>query len=90
MGNISKGTLIRTIVLIIALINTLALMMGKELLPIGEADVEATIDLVYAAISGVVLLVATIATWWKNNSFTKTAIEADKYKEKLKRLDKNR
>ena len=50
--------------------------VGKEMLPFTE-------DEVYQGVSMVLTVVMAIMAWWKNNSFTNVAIEADKYKENL-------
>ena len=68
--NITAGTIARTAVLLLALTNQLLSAMGKSPLPIESATVE---QLVTAGITTVAALIA----WWKNNSFTKEAIEAD-------------
>lgn len=82
---VTKGTIIRTIVLFIALVNAILMMFGKQMLPIGESDIEGAVNAVYAAISAVAVVIASIVTWWKNNSFTKAAIAADKRKKELQR-----
>lgn len=82
---ISKGTIIRTTVLFITLLNSILMVFGKQMLPIGESDVEGAVNAVYAAISAVAVVIASIVTWWKNNSFTKAAIAADKRKKELQR-----
>lgn len=82
---ISKGTIIRTTVLFITLLNSILMMFGKQMLPIGESDIEGAVNAVYAAISAVAVVIASIVTWWKNNSFTKAAIAADKKKKELQR-----
>lgn len=78
MKNVKVDTIIRTIVLIIALLNQGLAIFGKEILPITE-------DQAYQVLT----LIATIATsvwaWWKNNSFTQNAIEADKLLDDLKK-----
>lgn len=51
--------------------------MGKSPLPIESTTVE---QLVTAGITTIAALVA----WWKNNSFTKEAIAADKEYDRLK------
>ena len=51
--------------------STSALHFGKPVLPIESQTVE---QLVTAGITTVAALIA----WWKNNSFTPVAIEADK------------
>ena len=68
--NITAGTIARTAVLLLALTNQLLSAMGKSPLPIESATVE---QLVTAGITSIAALIA----WWKNNSFTKEAIEAD-------------
>lgn len=74
---ISKGTIIRTVVLLIALLNQLLLAFGKNPLPFSEEGI-------YEGVSAVATVCAGIWSWWKNNSFTKAAIKADKYKDQLK------
>jgi SPP1 family holin len=74
---ISAGTITRTAVLLLALTNQVLSACGKPMLPIESATVE---QLVTAGITTVAALVA----WWKNNSFTTAALEADKTYEKVK------
>lgn len=74
---ISKETLIRTIVLVIALLNSVLTMCNVNPLPFSDEQV-------YEGVSAVISVVATIWAWWKNNSFTKEAIIADEYKKKIK------
>lgn len=68
--NITKGTLIRTILLVIALINQILAVFGKSPIPIDD-------DTVTNLISTAWTVIASLIAWWKNNSFTKKAIEAD-------------
>lgn len=75
--NITAGTIARTAVLLLALTNQLLSAMGKSPLPIESTTVE---QLVTAGITSIAALVA----WWKNNSFTKEAIEADELFARLK------
>ena len=76
-NKISAGTIARTAVLLLALTNQILSACGKPVLPIESATVE---QLVTAGITTVAALVA----WWKNNSFTAAAIQADKYLENKK------
>lgn len=76
MKEINKGTIARTIAVIAVLINQFLIMFGKEQLPFTE-------DEIYQGVSMVLTVGATLWAWWKNNSFTKEAIEADKYRENL-------
>ena len=59
-----KGSLIRTLVLAIALINQLLTASGKSPLPIKDE----TVDLL---VSSVFTVVVAIWTWWKNNYISK-------------------
>ena len=77
-AKISTDTIIRTIVLGIALLNQILTMCGINPLPWSE-------DEAYTITSTIVTAVAAIWSWWKNNSFTKAAIEADKELKTLKK-----
>ena len=68
--NITKGTLIRTILLVLALINQILAVFGKSPIPIDD-------DTLTNFISTAWTVIASLIAWWKNNSFTKKAIEAD-------------
>lgn len=70
MKNIETGTIVRTVVLVIALINMALTSLGKNPLPFSD-------DEVYSGVSAVVTVVAALVAWWKNNSFTTHAVEAD-------------
>ncbi|UYJ10086.1 MAG: phage holin [Oscillospiraceae bacterium] len=76
-NKISAGTIARTACLLLALTNQILSACGKPVLPIESATVE---QLVTAGITTVAALIA----WWKNNSFTIAAIQADKYLEDKK------
>ena len=69
--NITKGTLIRTILLVFALINQVLAVFGKSPIPIDD-------DTVTNLISTAWTVIASLIAWWKNNSFTDKAIKADK------------
>lgn len=75
--NISAGTIARTIVLVLALINQALVIAGKPIINIAEQDI-------YNAVSLIATIVASVWAWWKNNSFTKEAIEADEYMADMK------
>ena len=74
---VTAGTIARTACLLLALANQVLSALGKPVLPIESATVE---QLVTAGITTVTALVA----WWKNNSFTLAALEADKTFDRLK------
>jgi SPP1 family holin len=74
---ITAGTISRTIVLTVALINQLLTVFGVQTLPIQDAQIHEVVSTVFT-------IVAAIAAWWKNNSFTKEALEADRFMHELK------
>ena len=74
---VTAGTIARTACLLLALTNQVLSALGKPVLPIESATVE---QLVTAGITTVTALIA----WWKNNSFTPAALEADKTFDRLK------
>ena len=76
--SISAGTIARTAVLALALTNQVLSACGKPLLPIQSDQLE---QLVTAGIT----TAAALVSWWKNNSFTPAAIEADKAYDRLKK-----
>ena len=70
MKKVSKGTIIRTACLVLAIVNNALAIANKSPLPIDDATVEMVISFVFTTS-------ASLAAWWKNNSFTLAAIEAD-------------
>lgn len=77
MKNVKVDTIVRTIVLVIALANQILAIAGKDAFPVTE-------DQVYQGVTLIATVGASVWAWWKNNSFTKPAIEADKTLAKLK------
>ena len=75
---VSAGTLTRTAALGLALTNQLLSAAGKPLLPIDNAQLEQLISTGFT-------VGAALAAWWKNNSFTSEAIEADDFMARLKK-----
>lgn len=67
---ISKSTIIRMACLLLALINMVLVNTGHSVLPIDEVWLEEVIT------DGAVIVTGVVAAW-KNNSFTKAAIEGD-------------
>ena len=65
-----KGTIVRTSVLAVALINQLLVAIGYSPLPFDDEAVEMLVSSIFTA-------VAALAAWWKNNSITRKAKQAD-------------
>ena len=78
---ISTDTIIRTVVLVVALVNQVLTATGKNPLPFSD-------DVIYEAVTLAVTIGASVWAWWKNNSFTANAIEADRYLKDLKNEDR--
>ena len=76
-NKVSADTIIRTIVLLVTLINSVLTMTGHNPLPFAE-------DELYTTLSCIATVCATVWAWWKNNSFTESAIKADEYLQELK------
>nr|DAR77202.1 MAG TPA: holin [Caudoviricetes sp.] len=76
-NRISAGTIARTIILLLALINQCLSMAGVSPLPIEDEQVETIITTAWTVI-------AALIAWWKNNSFTQAALEGDKLMHTLK------
>ena len=67
---VSKGTIVRTTCLVLAIVNNALAIAGKSPLPIDNETVTEVVSFGFTAVS-------SITTWWYNNSFTQKAIEAD-------------
>ncbi|KLV22307.1 phage holin [Bacillus altitudinis] len=70
MKNFDKGTVVRTVLLFIALINQALIMFGKPVLPISEDQVNTLTETLYLSFSMVFTLVTTLVAWFKNNYVT--------------------
>lgn len=75
--NITAGTIARTICLALALTNQVLSATGHAVLPIEDAQVETLVT------TGLTVA-ASLAAWYKNNSFTRAAIEGDKVMHSIK------
>ena len=76
-NKISAGTIARTIILLLALINQCLSMAGVSPLPLEDEQVETVITTAWTVI-------AAIWAWWKNNSFTQAALAGDALKNEIK------
>lgn len=74
---ISTGTITRTVLLLLALANQILCIFGLSPIPVED---ETVIEFIT---TGAVIITSVIA-FWKNNSFTKEAIQADGEMKKLK------
>lgn len=74
---ISKATIIRTVVLLLVLINIILRQFGVHPIDISENDIACIIELL-------IEILAIICAWWYNNSFTEKARRADEFFKNLK------
>ena len=74
---ITKGTIIRTILLVITLINMGLQHFGIDIIKVDEASIASLVECV-------IQLAIIIVGFWKNNSYTDKAIKADEYLKILK------
>lgn len=74
---IKTQTVVRTVCLIVALVNNILTVMGINPLPFSEEEI-------YGGVSALVTAVISLWAWWENNSFTKAAIAADEEYERIK------
>ena len=81
MNTVKIDTIARTIVLFIALANQVLAIAGKEIFPVTE-------DQVYQTVTLIATVGASVWAWWKNNSFTQNAIQADNVLYQLKSVNK--
>ena len=77
LKNISAGTIARTIVLVLALINQVLTATGHAVLPIDDEQINTLVSTAWTVI-------AALVAYWKNNSVTPAAIEADKVMQEIK------
>lgn len=77
-----KETIIRTAILVLALINNALTLFGKSPIPIDDETLSTLLSLI-------ITTAAAVWAWWKNNSFTKHAIKADEYLEELRKSERN-
>lgn len=74
---ITSGTIARTVILFLALLNQCLSMAGVQVIPIED-------EVINALVSNTWTVVAALIAWWKNNSFTQPAIKADKSMKSMK------
>lgn len=70
---VSPDTIARTIILILALINQILAIAGRSVITFTDNDIYQLISLIWT-------IAASLTAWWKNNSFTCIACQADEWK----------
>lgn len=74
---ITTGTIIRTIMIAIVVINLFLKAIGKPVLDIEEGTVASWVEMI-------VEVAMVLVGFWKNNSYSKAAIKADEFLKSLK------
>lgn len=67
---VSAGTIARTIILVLALINQALTIMGKPVIEIADEQITQLVNLMFT-------VVAAVMNWWYNQSFTQAALQGD-------------
>lgn len=70
MKNVTAGTIARTACLVLALVNQVLMVLGYKVIDVSDDTVNTLITTAFTIITALI-------AWWKNNSFTQAAIEAD-------------
>lgn len=67
---VTPGTIARTLILALALINQILTASGHSIIAVSDDDINTLITTGFTVVSA-------LLAWWKNNSFTKPALKAD-------------
>lgn len=74
---ITKGTLVRTALIILVVINLILERCGIDVIPTDES-------MILMFVETIIELASIFVGFWKNNSFTEKAIKADKFLKELR------
>lgn len=70
MKNRKVGTIIRTVLLALALVNSIFVAAGRPIIELEDETITVLINALFT-------VAAAIWSWWKNNSVTQAAVTAD-------------
>ena len=73
----SKPTIVTTVLLIVSLVNLVLTNTGHSPLPFSDNQIADGISMGFS-------IVMTVIAWWRNNSFTQSALKADAFMKELK------
>jgi len=80
LKKVKLGTIIRTVVLALTLINQIITAIDPSVFGLDEIPYTNII-------SGIAAASAAVWTWWKNNSFTQAALSGDEQMEQTRRQE---
>lgn len=67
---LDRGTVIRTVLLFVALLNQSLIVFGKSPIPIEEGQITSLVDGLYLVGSMIFTIVTSIVAWFRNNYVT--------------------
>lgn len=73
----TKATVIRTVLLIVALINNFLTISGHSIMPFDDEEITQVVSALFTGVT-------SIMAWWKNNSFSEAAHKADLHMKEIK------
>ncbi len=74
---ISKGTIVRTILLLVAIVNIGLQHFGIDVIKVDEESVASIVEYI-------IQIAIIMVGFWKNNSYTEKAIKADEMLRRMK------
>jgi SPP1 family holin len=74
---ITKATIVRTILVILVIINFVLEKLGVDLIPVDESTILMIVETV-------IEIAVIVVGFWKNNSYTEKAIKADAFLKELR------
>lgn len=74
---ITKGTIVRTICIAIVIINLILQKLGIDVINVSESTILSVVEML-------IQIAVIIVGFWKNNSYTEKAIQADQFLQNLK------
>ncbi len=78
---VTPGTIARTLILALALINQILTASGHSIIAVSDDDINTLITTGFTVGSA-------LLAWWKNNSFTLPALKADEVMREEKQCEK--
>lgn len=79
--NTKTSTIVRTVCLFVALANQILTATGHSPIPVDNEEIQQLISITLTVITSLV-------AWWKNNSFTLPAKQADIWMKEMKAKEK--
>ena len=74
---ISKGTIVRTIGIILVLVNMILQRMGYDIINVSESEILVFVETL-------IEIAVIVVGFWKNNSYSENAIKADAFLQTLR------